>query len=313
MDFQGDELGSVPIDLDIDPIVLGADGTQLTVLEHDEAGRAPDLEEALLLVGVHTYNFANFISEQMFKVWACMRRPGFESVSLVVDEKMPPQLREVLEFFVGPDHPIVVLEAGASVKVGKLWTCSTIAYRPAGDTRTLPGAEGELSDAPALAALLRNVDSGLRALERPDGGERLYVTRGRTQFADRSEVEMWFSERGYQVVDFADLSFAEQVKRVRNAEFVVIEEGSSAYYLLFARPGARIGVLTVLPSEAARRPAGAATEFEWRNEMARALGHRMLLYPGELINEHPQYDDRSEFRIDLNRLPGFLDELAAMT
>ena len=46
----------------------------------------------------------------MFKVWAVIERPGFESVPIVIDEMMPPQLREMLEFFVGPEHPIVVLD-----------------------------------------------------------------------------------------------------------------------------------------------------------------------------------------------------------
>jgi capsular polysaccharide biosynthesis protein len=163
--------------------------------------------------------------------------------------------------------------------------------------------ESELADPDALSTLLQGASDGLRALERPDGRDRLYLTRksGR-RLVNRPEMEQWFEEHGYEVLDFAELPFIEQVRRTRNAEFVIAETGSSVYGLLFARPGVRIGVV------------GRETEreHEWLNEMFLRLGHRLMLMACEVVEKHPITPDKENFRADLEQLPGFLDALAEM-
>ena len=299
-DYQDGERGTNPVDLDVDPVVLADHGDELTALVDDAA---PQLDEALSLVGVHSFNFGHFVFEQMFKVWALSDRPGFDSVAIVIDEMMPPQLREMLEFFVGPEHPIVVLEAGASVRVRRLWACSTIAYWPAGERLgTPPTAEAELSDAKALAALIRRLDPKLTPLDEPGTSNRLYLTRKGGRLANRDAVERWFADRGFRILDFADLTYAEQIRELRNAGTVVLEAGSTIYGLPLARPGLRIGVLTVPPPK----------EYEWHHEIARALGHRLLVQAGETVSEHPEHPGMSAFIVSPERLPRFLEELESM-
>ena len=96
MDYQADELERYPVWFDLDPVVLAADGTSLTVLEHDDSGRQPPLEEALSLVGMYTYNYAHWIVEKLFKVLVCLDRPGFRNVPIIVDEQMQPAHLEML-------------------------------------------------------------------------------------------------------------------------------------------------------------------------------------------------------------------------
>lgn len=303
MDFQEGEREQVPVDLDVDPLVAASDGTDVSVMVHEESDRAPTLGEALSLVGVHTYNFGHFVFEQLFKVLANLDRPGFAGVPLLVDERMPAQLRELLEFVVGAEHPVTVLPGGASVAVSRLWASSLIAYWPAGDLPgTVPGATAELADVPTLLELIAPLERRFAPLERPEPTGRLYLTRRGRRLANRTAVEAWFDAQGFEVVDFADLPFVEQATRLRNAEVVVVEDGSAVYGLLFARRGVRIGVLTVPPG----------AEYEWCNEMFTGLGHRLLLMTGELTAEHPHYANMSDFTIDVARLPAFLDELAAL-
>ena len=71
------------------------------------------------------------------RLWAYLQRPGFESGSILIDKQMPPQHREALELFVGPQHPIIVLEPRENVRVERLWCCSMPIYMSVGQK---PGA-----------------------------------------------------------------------------------------------------------------------------------------------------------------------------
>jgi len=299
MDFQADELGKVPLELDVDPAVVSADGEAVTMLSADAEA---EHDQALSLLGMYTYNFGHWVFEQLFKVFAALGRPGFDGVPLLIDEQMPPQLVEALELLAGPGHPIVVVPPGGSIRVERLWACSMIAYWPGCEVLGTPSwPEAELADTDALSALLGRVEPRLRALDGAERGGRLYLTRSGRRLANRPEVERWFADRGFEVADFGRLPFVEQLRRIRGAELVVAEDGSVVYGLLFARPGLRIGVLAP----------PAPLEYEWCNEMFRSLGHQLLVLIGDAVREHPTYAKFSDFHIDPERLPAFVDALTA--
>jgi capsular polysaccharide biosynthesis protein len=296
MDFQDGELESVPIQIDVDPIVLGADGDQLAVL----VDRDPEVVgEAFPLVGVHTYNFGHWVVEHLFRLWASMHQPGFDGVTLLIDEKMPAQLREALEFF-APNNPVRVVGQGTSVEVRRLWTCSSPVYWPVGDTRAETGPEAELGDAAALARVLARLERRLESLggDSP-AGARLYLTRRGGRMANRSEVESWFTEHGFDVLDYGELPFADQLRCTRGADVVILEGGSTMFGLLFALTGTRVGFLAAPP------PNG----YEWINGVLAARGIRTLLLTGERTAEHPLYADNAEFVVDTGALPGFIEAL----
>jgi Glycosyltransferase 61 len=304
MDYQGEELGFAPLWFDLDPGVLAADGTTLTMLRHDEVGREPRLDEALSLVGMYTYNYAHWIIEKLFKVLACMDRPGFESVPILIDEQMQPAHREMLELFLGPGHPIVVLPAGASVEVSRLWALSGVVYWPGCEVPgSTPLPHEELGDAEALAGLLRRIEPRLQTLDGQDRTARILFTRKDDRLENREEVERWFEELGWLVVDQADLPFADQVRLTRSAGTVVVVDGAARCGVLFARPGLRIGELSLSP----------VREHRWFNEITRRLGHKLLILPGELVEtqQHPIWPNFSSFRIERQQLHAFLERLEA--
>jgi capsular polysaccharide biosynthesis protein len=283
----------------VDPVVLAGDAASgLTVLRHDAVGREPDLDEALSLVGMYTANYGHWVFEKLFKLWACMDRPAFESVPVLIDQQMPAQMRQSLTAFLGDEHPVVVLAPGASVRVARLWVCPTIAYWPGIErlgTPTWP--EQELSDVAALAPLVERANTRLRHLEEPRAGRRVLLARSDARLVNRAEVHDSFRNQGFDIVDPATLSFDEQVRSIRSADVIVTEDGSARYGLLFARPRARIGVLSV-----------SGHEYEWLGAMLRELGHRLLLLAGAPVGDarNPTWSD---YRIDVERLPAFIAEL----
>ena len=307
MDYQGDEISRVEINFDADPIVLAAKGNRLTILDSAEPSRLPQLGRAFTLVGVHTWNYGHWIFEFLFQVWACMDKPGFRDLPLLIDQQMPPQLREALEFFLGASHPIVVMAPGTSVRVGQLWTCSKIAYWPAGERPgSAPAPEAEIADTRALAELVNRLGPRLDAAPPapPDTARRIYLQRHDTQnrrISNRVEVEAWFKSQGFEIIDLGAISFAQQLARLRAADIVVGPDGAAFYGLLFARPGTRIGMLAQPLLEG----------YEWWNQMFTELGHRVLLLRGDMHRLNPHYRSQSDFTVNVTELPGFLAELEA--
>ena len=308
MDFQGDEITRAEINLDADPIVLHAERNTVSVLDQHESTRQSSLAKGFSLVGIHTWNYGHWIFEFMFQVWLCMNRDGFDSVPLIVDEQMPPQLREALELFVGSDHPVFVLRPGETVRVENLWTCSRISYWPGG---ARPGTERpleeQLSDTQALTTLIRSLIPKLeRIQEGYKGAKRIFLRRRdgqKRRMTNRVEVERWFVEHGFELLDFDELSFAEQVRRIRAADVIVGQDGASFYGLVFARPGTRIGMFAQPSMDG----------YEWWCQVYAELGLPFLLYPGTLRELNLDYSYQSDIEIETAGLSGFLEALECMT
>ena len=98
LDATPQELALYPLDLDVDPTVVGPVGDELLAVTGAGA-RGPEVPAALSLCGVHSFNFGHWLLEFLPKVWAVAGRSGFRGVTVFVDEQMPPQLREALLLF----------------------------------------------------------------------------------------------------------------------------------------------------------------------------------------------------------------------
>ena len=70
--------------------------------------------------------------------------------------------------------------------------------------------------------------------------------------------------------------------------------------IMFARPGTKVGLLTHQYLD----------DFEWYPQLCRGLLQQHLVFKGEITRADPQYRHFSDYMIDVNKLPAFLDELA---
>jgi glycosyl transferase family 61 len=302
LDFQATELDILPLNLDVDPAVVAGDRSGLTVLvpEHPRF-----VAEALSLIGVHSYAFGHWLHEFLPKVWACVDRTGFASLPVLVDAQMPRQHIEALKSFVGAEHPIIVLQPGESVRVGRLWALSMIMYLPPGPPPgSDAGADTWALDARGYAELVRKVAPCFEHLAPSPGSTPLYLTRKDSQhrrLTNREHVERCARSLGFEVVDFGELPFLEQVRMVRSADVILGPHGSQSMVVYFARPGTRFGEFN---HELIR-------EYERYSQAAvyRELGvhHRVLL--GDIVARNPSYATFSSYAVDLDRLPAFVSEL----
>ena len=300
LDHQHDELEAVPIDLDVDPMLFDRDGARATFLL-PWAGGEP-LPAALSLVGVNSHAFGHLLVEFLPKLFALLGRSEFESVPIVVDQQMPPQHREAIEFFAGPEHPIVVLPPTHGLHVKELWTCSMVTnislppFAGSGNAVPLLALDGD-----AFGTLVARVEGKLEQIA-PAAGKRIYLARKDTQLrklVNREEVEAWFRARDFEIVDLEERSFVEQLALVRGADVIVGPDGSSMQMSFFAGPGTKIGILNNPHLE----------DHRFYRVACEALRQRLLILTGEVVTEHPGYRKFSDYRIEPAALPPFLDAL----
>ncbi len=316
LDVEDEELQRTPLNVDVDPMVFAPRDKAATFLLARPSPERLELERALSLTGVHSFNFGHWLLEFLPKVFACIGRPGFQGVPILVDEQMPQQHREALELFLGADHPVVVLERTSAVHVKELWVCSSVSYLPLGPKPGAPTAnqsgistEALTLDPEGFASLIERVRPVLARFDQINSVEpralhprRIYLTRRDSQhrrLLNRLEVEAWFVDRGFEVYDFGAVSFRDQIALARGSDVIVGADGSSNLITFFARPGTRVGVLTNTHAE----------DNEWYALVCRALGQPLSIVAGETEAGDPRYRQLSDYRIDLDVLAAFMDHL----
>jgi hypothetical protein len=191
--------------------------------------------------------------------------------------------------------------------VRELWLCSSTIYVPLAPT------SGSIA-APDLAVCAEQPFVGYLESLRPQidaavgargAGRRLFLTREDSQhrrLENRIDVEAWFVGEGFEVHNFANYSFEEQLRLVNEADLVVGPDGSAFMAMLYARPGTRVGMLDNPYMD----------RHEWFVHVTRALGLKLLYAMGEIVEAGWRYRDRASYVIDVASLPSYLSALAAL-
>ena len=247
MDVQDDELSRRPHDLSVDPLIVAADADGLLLLEPADRDALPRVPEAVWLGGVHSVAFGHWIIEFLPKVFALMERPGFGEAPLLVDARMPDQHLEAVRLFAGSGNPIIVLGDHESVRVERLWVASALSYLPVGP---MPASTERririgLDDVGFRRLMDRNAPT-LDAIDTSGAPRRLYLPRRPGQhrrLVNADAIATQLGEAGFVAVDFEGLSFAEQLRLVRGAEWIIGASGSALLTAIFGRPGLRVGAL----------------------------------------------------------------------
>jgi capsular polysaccharide biosynthesis protein len=285
--------------MSLDPTVFAEAEGSLTVMIEGGAVSGPELDQALTLVGVNSYNFGHWLVEFLPKVWGCMGRSDFSSVPILLDEQMHPALRPMLQMFIGKDHPIHVLKRGEAVRVRRLWACSSVTYFPFSGGATTPDLMN--IDGPAFAKLIGGLSTHLAVVDGVEGPSRIFFTRNDSQhrrLVNRTEVEAFFVSHGFHVVDPGDLPFVEQLRLVRGANVVVGPDGSQLHSTFLAHPGTRVGYFNNRHLE----------NHWWIAYACQELGLPLSILIGEITEERSDVT-KSDYRIDIEVLPAFLDDL----
>ncbi len=199
-------------------------------------GPATDLAEGIFAGGTYSHNYFHFLIEVLPRVLiAADAAPA--GVPVLADAGMPAQCLQALRLFL-PDRPILQLSRHGAVRVGRLHAAGMPAivqdvFDPSGApvdaVRIHPAALQRLA---RLGAELRGASPVERLLLRRESGVRRLV--------NAPEIEAALVARDFTVMNFGQMSFAEQVRAAAGAEVIVGQSGAQLANMVFARPGTRI-------------------------------------------------------------------------
>ena len=282
---------------DVDPILAGGGPERAFVVEAANPARLRHVPQAMWLSGIDSRQFGHWLVEYLPRVWAFMQHPGFTDLPIIIDEDMPRQMEESLRFFLGPTHPVVHLAPGERVLVGNLWVASRIMHR-------------DTVDVDAWLQLMERARPMLERVELANAPERIYLARKPMQhrrLVNAAAVEAMVVRRGYEVHDFAEVPFVEQIRLIRGARHVLGPEESAFLMTFLGRPGLRISKLSPPVLD----------EVEGYVQICTAQDQDCTVFVGTLEKENLRFPNMSDYSIDPEQLARYLDgvdrELDAMS
>ena len=304
LDVTATDLTYRSLDLSVDPAIVSGEPDQLIYLDCENPSRLRRVPEAISLCGTHSRAFGHWIMEYLPRLWALMDVAGFENIPILIDEHMPDQHRQSLRFFLGASHPLIEVRWGERILVERLRVSSSPTFLAIGPLSTEPGRISTGIDDTAYQGLLDRVRPRLRSVVGGDVPRRIYLRRKATQhrrLVNDDDVSAELARRGFEAFDFEELAFDEQLRLVRGAKTIVAAGGSASFMTIFAEPGLEIGILNPPTIK----------DLGWFTQACRVLGFGLTAIVGEIVTEHDRYRWLSDYRIDMDQLHRYLDQIDA--
>ena len=204
-----------------------------------------------------------------------------------------------MRLFAGDANPLITLDGYESVRVERLWVASALGYLETGLEHRRLGVDDE-----GFARLLGRVRPTLESVDTSGAPPRLHLARRPSQhrrLVNAAEVESRLQAAGFVRHDFAQLSFVEQLRLIRGADWIVGPSGSALLMAIFGRPGIKVGALVPL----------GLFDVAWIGQACRHLGVDLTAIVGDDITadpRNPSYPWLSDYRIDLDVLDAYLGE-----
>jgi capsular polysaccharide biosynthesis protein len=289
LDFQGEELDRVDDRFVLDLPVLQS--TKEAVWISSSPREAMELDEAFNLLGPQAPQFGHWIWEYMPKyVAATMAAPEISGIPVLVDAHMPATHRECLEMVLPAGTEIIEVPPSRSVRVKRLWCAPRLFYIPLHPRTSDPSLIKYRTAPPdrfasAIKEMWRRMEAALPVTAGP---ERVFLARKSDQqrkLNNYAAIERLAKEAGFVTIYPQDLNFADQMRIVRNARFIVGQAGSALFLCFFARTGTR---LCILSSSYVLRAASYTC-------LLQEIGVETTIITGSITREHdyPQFVDYS--------------------
>ena len=300
LDYQEFETAQPRDQLDFDPAVFQAADNAAWIIVAGDDDRVLELDEGFLLIGPHTDGFGHWLWEYLPKYIAAVHAHALPPVPVLIDADMPKLHRQALELMLPEGVAIVELPAFAPARVRRLWCAPSQMYIPVLPDQSrcwdcLVAPPGRY--APIIDQIVRRIDRGSPG---PDGTGKLFLARRdfrHRRLYNEQAIEAVAAERGFRIVDPEELDFAEQIRLVRDARFIIGADAPALFLAFFARPGTRLCILSHPDPAGLTVLTGALGE----------IGIDVTVLTGPSIPIGDENRDGSLYQIDEDRIAAVID------
>jgi hypothetical protein len=306
-DFEGDELERLDSEFEFDHAIFHAPpGRQAWVLEPEDMRDVPVMDTAFSLLSARSHAFGHWIWESLPKFVAARLSGALPPMPILIDADMSPTHRQSLEWMLRPGDEIIEVANFATIRVRRLWCAPTLHFSTVFEKRNTRLQWDDLMhpparSAPVLAEIGRLADAALGPLP-PSPPQRVYLARRVHRHAhhilrNHVQIEALARSHGFQICYPEALSFAEQVRLVRGARFILAPTGSAVFLGVYARPGTRLCMLDDVRTIA----------FQLFQSLFGGIAMQTTVFTGPIVAEHALYYEWADYEIDPRALQRFLD------
>ena len=227
---------------------------------------AVQIECAATFIDSCAANYAHWMTEVLPKINLFCAQEAYQSVPIIVNSNLHPNIMSSLSAIVDKDREIILLPVGRSLTVKKLYTLSSVGYVPFDHRkRNVPLSSHGLFS-PDAFQLLRAKIHALLLNQQNIIAEKIYIRRNATirNVLNTNEVESFFISKGFRILEPEKLSFIEQVSIFSRAKVIVGATGAAFANLIFCQKNTRIVIFL---------PEIAETSFYYWQNMACVTGN----------------------------------------
>lgn len=302
LDFEGDEFDRIDDEIELDSAVYTHAGRQAGLIEDETESKPLEAGECFSLLGPNSVAFGHWIAEYLPRLAAALASGRMPPVTVLIDANLPRQHRESLELLIGSGSRIVEVAPQQRIDVGRLWFSPTYYYAPILARMNGRYREETVSAPPArFARLARFMAARYSAVGACRDMERVFLARrarGHRILCNAGLIQRVAEEFGFVLVYPEDMPFAEQIRVIRGARYVVGPEGSAQFLAFFANPGTRIAILNHQHTELLT---GVTAQLH-------ALEMEVTVVTGPIVRRDPDYVHHSDYIVDESIFRRFLKD-----
>lgn len=210
---------------------------------------------AALFTDACAQNYAHWISEVLPRVALFCSETRYKDVPIIVDAHLHENIMDSLLLVAGLDREIITLPINRGLNVGLLYVTSVTGYVPFGQRKRrwfelyrkkLTGHSQGVFSSKALGVMRERINSReVQDQTDNDLPSKIFLRRrvGVRSLVNSDEVEAFFTDQGFLLVEMENLTFQQQLQLFRHAEIVVSPTGAALANALFCRSGAQVVVL----------------------------------------------------------------------
>jgi len=304
LDYQGDELARIDDRIDLDPAIFSATNEAAWIITPQGAAASVEIEEAFTLLGFRPRAFGHWMLEYLPKYIGASLSGALPRVPVLIEAGLPKAHRQALDLLLPEDIEIIELPRLATARVRRLWCASNLAYFPLFEVYNerfkweyfvMPPARY----APIIREMARRADRG--CAHPPTGADRVFLAREPAwhDVTNQAAIVAAAEARGFLTVYPNRLDFAEQVRLVRHARFVMGPSGGAMFLNFFARPGTKLCMFRYVDDVI-------VAQCDMTGLFS-AVGLDVTVFTGRCARLDPEFPPGSDFEIDEEAFCRFLD------
>ena len=247
-DFEGAELERVDETFEFEPAVLRGSKEEVSIFASDTASF--EVDEAFTLLGRHTPEFGHWIWEYLPKYVAATMSSSLSDLPILVDPRIPKNHRTLLDLVRPAKANVIEVPEFETVRVKRLWCAPTLSYVPTylrslNEFWPFYAVAPAKRFAPVIHEMWRRMSPAVTLVS--GSPSRIFLARKPEQhrkLVNHRAIEGIAEEFGFAIVYPQDMDIIDQLQLIRNADRIVVPEGSGPFLGFFARPSTKMCILS---------------------------------------------------------------------